>query len=744
MKINDQALDLIEEQIFWIDQNNVILDMNHKGTTVYGYTSTELIGTNIHQFITEPKNLEKSGGKQVEVLLTDKSNSIHRIGARWLKGHTRYTLILYSHFTEEKVKNNFLANMSHEIRTPLNGIIGMGSLLLKTELTQTQRECVEVINQSGYNLLAIINDILDFSRIEGEKLEIINQPMSLRKCIEESCRLFSIPIEQKDLELVYYLSPNVPNYIISHYQRIRQILINLLSNAVKFTHNGKITLVVESRPILKSDVGEVYLKSLEKFTDSMHIEADSNSFLPLIETDIKPVEMNFGTESGSEFGLSRTSSKRICCSEKYPSGCYHNETDQNFCDRGTAEAEVSRESDANMNSGILPIASDKSCRKLSEEHLDRATYYYIKISVIDTGIGIQARDHDKLFKTFSQIDQSSRKFYQGTGLGLAISKQLCNLLNGSLYLEKSIPGSGSTFTFTLRVQEYVKVDYQLYKSILTDKRVLLVDDQELNRRTISEMLFSWGMYPMVCANGHEALMYVKNKYKFDLGLIDICMPGMDGYQLSRAISKIVRENKTKNDMEFPLIALSSLGRPITPCDYFKSELSKPVTQDKLLAKIVETLTGRPSFTPSVTPPDSLVADLDDESSNSGILIAEDIRINQKVMLEMLQAMGYQNVDIAGDGEAVIQMVLENPHKYKIILLDLKMPKKNGLEVAEILKRKMKHRCPRLIAVTATTVKGSQREMLENSYLDAYLTKPVEFDHLRRTLQDALRDLTIER
>ncbi|MHA1523497.1 MAG: ATP-binding protein [Alphaproteobacteria bacterium] len=373
----------------------------------------------------------------------------------------------------DQAKAEFLANMSHEIRTPMNGVMGMAELLKKTSLDSKQTMFAEVILKSGAALVTIINDILDFSKIDAGQMQFDNRPFNLAEAVGDVATLVSTRAEEKGLELIVRIQPDLPDFFVGDVGRVRQILTNIVGNAVKFTDEGHVLVDISGQ--VTQSRGEEYIAALT-------------------------------------------------------------------------------------------------------------------VTISDTGMGIPSDRIAGIFEKFTQMDGSSTRSREGTGLGLSISKMLVELMGGEIGA-RSIPGSGSTFWFnvSLPVHGAVATTNQVPIDV-TGARILIVDDNEVNRSILTEQMVSWKFNPYAINSGLETLAEMHRAAAagtpYDLVVLDFQMPKMDGIEVAQQIRAQAAIQTT------PIIMLTSVdnaGDSAMRNLNIQGHLVKPARASLLLETVVRAL-----------------------------------------------------------------------------------------------------------------------------------------------------------
>ncbi len=351
--------------------------------------------------------------------------------------------------------------------------------------------------------------------------------------------------------------------------------------------------------------------------------------------------------------------------------------------------------------------------------------------VADTGIGIHEDQLGFVFEKFAQVDSSSTRKYGGTGLGLAISSKLVELMGGVIWAESpsTFPhsiasGPGSTFHFTA-LFEIGTLSSQREDKDLLDKikglSLLIVDDNETNRRFLQELLFREGLIPQTASSGLEALQILSNKANsFQLLILDFRMPGMDGGTLLKKIRQELH-------LSTPAILITS-GVSTQDILEFKSyqadaHLLKPVNSQELLPVILRVLGYKIQEVQAIHPPESSLSP--QLTPQLHVLVAEDNMINQRLIRRLLEKEGH-HVDIASDGiEAVALFIkqVQSPHpNYNLILMDIMMPHMDGIEATTKIREIDKH-IP-IIALTAHAMKGDKGKFIAQG-MDDYVSKPID-------------------
>ncbi|MEG5039948.1 PAS domain S-box protein [Microcoleus sp. B3-D2] len=390
------------------------------------------------------------------------------------------------------------------------------------------------------------------------------------------------------------------------------------------------------------------------------------------------------------------------------------------------------------------VDSDKT---ISEPGNLPESWYEIQFAIQDTGIGIPADRLDRLFKSFSQVDASTTRQYGGTGLGLAISKRLSEMMNGMMWVESRghVGGTpspkwqaaklnrvtmGSTFYFTIVASAAATELAEPMEMLpeLSGKRLLIVDDQPTNRQILTLQAESWGMQSLAAPSAVEALNWLESGETFDVAILDMQMPQMDGLTLASAIHQHPKYHR------LPLVLLTSMGYPEASSSalstHFAAFLSKPIKQSQLYQILIHVLQAQPKKVQQQLP----ISVQDDmklaERLPLRILLAEDHLVNQKVALLLLERLGYR-ADVAANGLEVLEALNRQP--YDVVLMDVQMPEMDGLEASRrICQEWPAHARPRIIAMTANAMQGD-RQLCLDAGMNDYISKPIRVEALIQAL-----------
>ncbi len=380
---------------------------------------------------------------------------------------------------------------------------------------------------------------------------------------------------------------------------------------------------------------------------------------------------------------------------------------------------------------VLSVAARrKDAEGRANQQPDEESFYELHFAVRDTGIGISEEGKAHLFRSFSQVDASTTRRYGGTGLGLAISLRLAEQMGGTMWVE-SQPGVGTTFHFTM-LAEAAPTGSRPYLDTsqpqLAGKRVLIVDDNATNRLILTLQTQSWGMLPHAYASGLEALAQVQAGVSFDVAILDIQMPDMDGLMLAEQIRHY------RDAQELPLIMLTSLGRREVDTQGvgIAAFMHKPIKPSQLYDALISLFVEHPQPHMPQSEPAEWQFDAGlGQRLPLRMLLAEDNTVNQKLALRLLERMGYR-ADVAANGLEVLEALQRQ--SYDVILMDVQMPEMDGLEASRAIHQGWPAaQRPRIVATTANAMQGDREECLAAG-MDDYLTKPIQIKALQAALE----------
>jgi CheY-like chemotaxis protein len=367
-----------------------------------------------------------------------------------------------------------------------------------------------------------------------------------------------------------------------------------------------------------------------------------------------------------------------------------------------------------------------------------AAPWQLHFLVRDTGIGIPVDRLARLFKSFSQADASTSRYYGGTGLGLAISKRLAEIMGGKMWVE-SVPQKGSTFHFTLPFQAAADAPPLLLQGPepqLAGLRLLIVDDNPTNCRILNLQTSKWGMIPRDTQSAPQAIEWMRAGESFDLAILDMQMPGMDGLMLAGEIRKL------PGGSSLPLVLLTSVGVRSDSADFASAALAgcltKPIKPGQLHEILLRVMSGSKAAAPEAPATSTKLDPTLASRLPLRVLLCDDNVINQKVAARLLKQMGYR-ADIAANGLEALQALERQP--YDLVFMDVMMPEMGGFEATRIIRERQSQQSqfPNykssiiIIAMTASAMQGDREKCLAAG-MDDYLAKPVRLEDVRAVVE----------